>query len=122
MPTIVRIPHSAGGEPRTPVAEDRLVSGRPTQAVANAWSDPTGVFHSGVWEGDVGAWRVHYTEHEFCHMLAGRVRMRGDDGIETVVKAGDSFVIPAGFSGVWEVLEPARKLYAVYEPGQAPPD
>ena len=49
-------------------------------------------------------------------MLAGRVRMTGDDGRETVVAAGDSFVIPAGFSGIWEVLEPARKLYAVYEP------
>ena len=49
-------------------------------------------------------------------MQAGRVRMRGDDGSDTTVVAGDSFVIPAGFEGTWEVLEFARKLYAVYEP------
>lgn len=116
MPSIVAIPHTAADAERTPVATDRLVAGQPTQAIANAYSDPGQAFHCGVWEGDVGAWRVHYTEHEFCHMLAGRVRIRGDDGSEKVVAAGESFVIPAGFSGVWEVLEPARKLYAVYEP------
>ncbi len=118
---IVRVPHHAtAGEPSMPVAEDRLVAGHPTQRIANIWSDPGSAFHCGVWEGGVGAWRVRYTEHEFCHMLAGTVRMRGDDGSETVVTAGDSFVIPAGFTGVWEVLEPARKLYAVYEPETRP--
>ena len=29
---------------------------------------------------------------------------------------GDSFVMPAGFPGLWEVLEPAQKFYAIYEP------
>lgn len=116
MPSIVAIPHSTAGAPRSPVAADRLISGQPTQAVANGYSDPSEAFHCGVWEGDVGAWRVQYTEHEFCHMLVGRVRIVGEDGSERIVAAGDSFVIPAGFSGIWEVLEPARKLYAVYEP------
>jgi uncharacterized cupin superfamily protein len=116
MPRIVAIPHTTAGAERSPVAADRLIAGQPTQAVANAYSDPGEAFHCGVWEGDAGAWRVRYTEHEFCHMLAGRVRIVGDDGSETIVAAGDSFVIPAGFSGIWDVLEPARKLYAVYEP------
>ena len=114
--SILPIPHSTAGAPRSPVAAERLIAGQPTQATANAYSSADQAFHCGIWEGDVGAWRVHYTEHELCHMLAGKVRMTGDDGRETVVAAGDSFVIPAGFSGIWEVLEPARKLYAVYEP------
>jgi uncharacterized cupin superfamily protein len=25
-------------------------------------------------------------------------------------------VIPAGFTGTWEVLEPTAKLYVIYEP------
>lgn len=116
MPQIVSIPHATAGEPREPVAAERLVSGNPTQAVANAYSSADETFHCGIWEGDVGAWRVRYTEDELCHMLAGKVRMTGSDGSERVVVAGDSFVIPAGFEGIWEVLEPARKLYAVYEP------
>lgn len=117
MPLIVRIAHSTADETRTPVDPDRLLSGQPTQAVANAHSSPDQRFHCGIWEGDIGAWRVRYSEHELCHMLEGKVRMTGDDGHETLVAAGDSFVIPAGFEGIWEVLEPARKLYAVYEPG-----
>ena len=117
MPSIIPISHSTVGEPRTPVAAERLLRGQPTQAVGNAYSSADQAFHCGIWEGDVGAWRVRYTEHELCHMLAGKVRMIDNDGRETVVAAGDSFVIPAGFEGIWEVLEPARKLYAVYEPG-----
>jgi uncharacterized cupin superfamily protein len=116
MSGILRIPHHTDGHPAEPVASERLVAGNPMQSVANAYSDPGNAFHCGVWEGDVGAWRVAYTEHEFCHMLVGRVRMRGDDGSDVTVATGDSFVIPAGFEGVWEVLEPARKLYAIYEP------
>lgn len=116
MPMIVRIPDVAIDAQWTPVEAERLVSGHPSQAVANAYSSDDGRFHAGVWEGDIGAWRVRYTEHELCHMLAGKVRMTGEDGSETVVVAGDSFVIPAGYEGIWEVLEPARKLYAVYEP------
>jgi hypothetical protein len=120
MPAIVRIPHTTAGATHVPVDAERLVRGQPTHATANVWSDPGNQFHCGVWEGDVGAWRVRYTEHEFCHLLAGRVRMIGDDGVATEVAAGDSFVIPAGFTGVWEVLEPARKLYSVYEPASHP--
>ncbi|MET0656291.1 MAG: cupin domain-containing protein [Pseudoxanthomonas sp.] len=116
MPGIVRIPHDTGGAAQEPVASDRLVAGTPMQAVANAYSDAGNAFHCGVWEGGTGAWRVSYSEHEFCHLLTGRVRLTGDDGCAITLQAGDSFVIPAGFEGLWEVLEPARKLYAVYEP------
>lgn len=113
---IVRIPHEIVDVTREPVAPGRLVRGAPLQAAMNHYSDAGLAFHCGVWEGDPGAWRVRYTEHEFCHMLAGRVRIVDDRGGEQIVEAGDSFVIPAGFSGVWDVLEPARKLYVVYEP------
>ena len=118
MSPIVPVPHMPDETTRAPVAADRVVDGQPQQAVGNAYSSLDERFHCGVWEGGVGAWRVQYTEHEFCHLLSGRVRLRGDDG-ETVVTlaAGQSFVVPAGFRGTWEVLETARKLYAIYEPG-----
>ena len=116
MPDIVAIAHHAADAERTPVDAQRLVAGRPLQAVANAYSSGDDAFHCGIWEGDVGAWQVRYSEHELCHMLAGRIRITGEDGSIREYAAGDSFVIPAGFRGVWEVIEPARKLYAVYEP------
>ena len=117
MPRIVPVPHTPDEASRAPVAAERLVSGQPQQAVGNAYSTQDERFHCGVWEGGVGAWRVQYTEHEFSHLLSGRVRLRGDDGSEVLLEAGQSFVVPAGFTGLWEVLETARKLYAIYEPG-----
>ncbi|KAF1725376.1 cupin domain-containing protein [Pseudoxanthomonas japonensis] len=117
MPRIVPVPHTPDEASRAPVAAERLVTGQPQQAVGNAYSTQDDRFHCGVWEGGVGAWRVQYTEHEFCHLLSGRVRLRGDDGSEVLLGAGQSFVVPAGFTGLWEVLETARKLYAIYEPG-----
>lgn len=120
MPPTVRLPlaiaHGVADAPSEPIAPEKVVAGAPAQRIANAYSSADQAFHCGVWEGDVGAWRVRYTEDEFCHMLAGRVRIVADSGEERIVAAGDSFVLPAGFSGVWDVLEPARKLYAVYEP------
>ncbi len=117
MPVIVAVSHALDDVPREPVAADRLLSGHPSQAAANAYSAPDQRFHCGVWEGEAGQWRVRYTEHEFCHLLRGRVRLRGDDGSDVLLEAGQSFVVPAGFTGTWEVLETARKLYAIYEPG-----
>lgn len=120
MPPIVPLPDRIDHVPRQPVDGSRLIAGTPRQAIDNLYASADQAFQCGLWEGEVGAWRVHYTEHELCHMLAGRVRLIGDDGTEAGFTAGDSFVIPAGFTGVWEVLEPARKLYAVYEPPTPP--
>ncbi|CAN7178946.1 cupin domain-containing protein [Pseudoxanthomonas sp. LjRoot168] len=117
MSRIVSVPHTPDEATRAPVAAERVVHGAPRQALANAYSTQDERFHCGVWEGSVGAWRVQYTEHEFCHLLSGRVRLRGDDGSDVLLEAGQSFIVSAGFSGTWEVLETARKLYAIYEPG-----
>ncbi|WP_299342804.1 cupin domain-containing protein [uncultured Pseudoxanthomonas sp.] len=117
MSRIVSVPHTPDEATRAPVAAERVVHGAPRQAHANAYSTQDERFHCGVWEGSVGAWRVQYTEHEFCHLLSGRMRLRGDDGSDVLLEAGQSFIVPAGFTGTWEVLETARKLYAIYEPG-----
>jgi uncharacterized cupin superfamily protein len=94
---------------------DRVVSGACEQSVENHYSDPSGQFHAGIWSGGVGCWRVQYSEHEFCTMLQGRVKVSDNAGQSVLLSAGDSFVIPAGFEGLWEVLEPASKTYAIFE-------
>jgi hypothetical protein len=97
-------------------APERVVSGRCEQRLENHYSDPSGQFHAGIWSGDEGCWRVCYTEHEFCTMLRGRVKLTDSQGESIILAAGDFFVIPAGFEGLWEVLEPASKTYAVFDP------
>ncbi|VVO42529.1 hypothetical protein PS704_06037 [Pseudomonas fluorescens] len=41
--------------------------------------------------------------------------LRDNDGNSKTVRAGDRFVIPAGFRGTWEVLETCRKIYVAFE-------
>jgi uncharacterized protein len=96
----------------------KLLAGAPRTTLANHYSDPSARFHCGTWASTPGKWRVDYTEHEFCHLLEGRVRLTADDGTTLEFRPGDAFVVPAGFKGTWETIEPARKLYAIFEPGE----
>lgn len=94
---------------------ERIVAGDPAQRAWNLYSSADGRFHAGIWECQPGKWRVIFTEHEFCHILAGRIVVSGDDGSQHTYGPGDAFVSPSGFTGHWEVLEPARKYYVTYE-------
>ena len=53
---------------------------------------------------------MRYTENEFCHITRGRVRIEDGAAQRWTFAAGDSFVIPAGFAGVWDVLEPTAQV------------
>lgn len=97
-------------------AVDVLIAGNPTHTLSNHYSDASDQFFSGIWSSTRGKWRIKYTEHEFCHMLAGRVVIISADGERSEFGAGDSFVIPSGFSGTWEVVEDCRKLYVIFQP------
>jgi uncharacterized cupin superfamily protein len=96
-------------------AADRILAGDPVQAVSNRFSSADGRFNCGIWSCQPGKWRVIFSESEFCQLLEGIVIVRGDDGQERTFRAGDAFVMPSGFTGTWEVVEAARKYYAVYE-------
>lgn len=101
-------------EPYRPVA-DRILAGDPVQRAHNLFTSKDGHFHAGVWTCEPGKWRVVFTESEFCQLLQGVLVVTGDDGVERTFRAGDAFVSPSGFTGIWEVLEPAKKVYAIYE-------
>ena len=48
-------------------------------------------------------------------LQGGGIGLIERDGTFRVLRAGDRFVIPAGFKGTWEVLEPCRKIYVMFE-------
>ena len=95
---------------------DRIVKGVPQLTAWNHFSDPSRQFFAGVWAATRGSWRINYSETEFCHLLSGRVALVAESGRRWEFTGGDSFVVPAGFVGTWEVLEDCRKLYAIFEP------
>jgi uncharacterized cupin superfamily protein len=116
---VPRIVDFASTLPETSVSKppaDRLLAGDPEQTARNYFSDSGGRFFAGIWESTPGRWRVRYTENEFCHLTRGSIRIADSNGGQWTFKAGDTFVIPAGFAGTWEVIEPAAKLYVIYEP------
>ena len=98
-------------ETSTPPA-DRLVSGNPVHRTWNVEDDGKGLY-AGVWESTPGAWRVAYTEWEFCHIVSGVSVLTEDGGEPVTVRAGDDFVIRPGFNGVWTVVETTRKTYVI---------
>jgi len=98
----------------------KLLAGNPKQTLWNHYVDPTGKFSTGVWQSEVGKWNIAYTEEEFCQLLEGVSIISDSSGTAVRVSAGDSFVIPRGFVGSWEVVEPTRKIYVIYEADAEP--
>jgi uncharacterized cupin superfamily protein len=112
---LVLLDRLMSGESANP-APERIIAGIPRARVANQYADPTQQFFCGIWTSSTGKWRVRYTEHEFCVILEGRVRIESVSGIRHDVRIGDAFVVPAGFEGTWDVHEPCKKWYAIFEP------
>jgi uncharacterized protein len=103
------------GESVNPAPEN-ILAGIPRTRVSNQYSDARQEFFCGFWTSTAGKWRVRYTEYEFCGIVEGRVRIEAASGERYDFKAGDAFVVPAGFEGIWEVSEPCKKWYSIFEP------
>ena len=114
QPKIVVIERFQTGESSNPAPEN-ILAGIPRARVSNQYTDVTQQFFCGTWTSTAGKWRVRYTEHEFCVIIEGRVRIESAAGEKHEFKAGDAFVVPAGFEGIWEVTEPCKKWYSVFE-------
>jgi uncharacterized cupin superfamily protein len=113
--------HPVAAEEGT-VAGERMVS---TGALCrtttwNHYTDPSERFFAGIWASDVGAFKVSYTEEETCVILEGRVRLSDGSGGVKEFGPGSTFVIPAGFEGVWETVEPVKKVYTIWLPEPSP--
>ncbi len=96
---------------------DRCLKGAPEQSLWNQFQDSSKQMLSGTWECTEGKWQADYSaKSEFCHILSGKVVLTDEAGTASTFAAGDSFVIPMGFVGTWEVLEKVRKLYVIVTP------
>jgi uncharacterized protein len=96
---------------------ERLVRGNPERKTWNNYSNGSGEVFAGVWACEVGAWRIEMgpTEDEFFYITSGRCRLTDAAGVAVEAGAGESLLIPAGFTGVFEVLEPMQKHYMIVE-------
>ena len=74
---------------------------------------------AGVWEAgaSLGRWTV-WPVHEFFMVLSGEVVLV-EEGGETVVRAGESAVIPKGCRCIWNQCGPVRKYMVAFEDREA---
>lgn len=70
----------------------------------------------GYWTGEPGQVALDpwpYTE--VCSILSGCVAIQDRHGGELVFRAGEGFVVPKGWAGVWVTLERASKFFVMIE-------
>jgi len=89
----------------------KLIDGDP---VFTTWNlEERDGLYCGIWESTPGTWRISYDEWEYCRILAGHSVITEEGGTSFEARAGDSFVIPPGFKGTWQVVETTRKDYVI---------
>jgi len=96
---------------------DRLEQGDPRRETWTLYESAPAGLSAGIWSCEVGRWRIAFApdKHEYFFVLDGVVRLHDRDGRVTEVRAGQAAVIPAGFEGAFEVVEPVRKHFVVVE-------
>ena len=74
---------------------------------------------TGIWESTAGRWTVAARPiTEVAFIVAGRGRVTDADGGGHDLAAGDVLVLPAGWTGEWEIHEDLRKVYALIPSGE----
>lgn len=101
--------NAANANVGSPPLED-IISGNPT---TRSWSldAPTEDMGCGIWEATPGKWHFENSHWEYCHILEGVSIITEESGHSHHLKAGDGFVLRAGFKGTWEVIETTKKEY-----------
>lgn len=93
---------------------DAIVSGEPVQHSELKYAGHDNKVRSGIWESTAGIFRADYEGIvEFCHVLEGSARIKTGDGEETVVSAGDAFVLDAGLKTEWHVESFIKKHFMI---------
>lgn len=94
---------------------EKCTQGRPRQTFHKQFESEDRLFSIGTWECEVGSFTVNFTGHEFASLLEGRIMIEDEHGALLHFVPGMQLVFPAGYKGVWNVLEPSRKSYVWYE-------
>lgn len=118
-PNIVRFDAPLGEPSLDRPRAERLESGNPLRRTWSLYEAPQGDLSAGIWACEVGRWRIVFpaAKDEYFFVLEGVVRLHDAQGACTEFRAGQGGVIPGGFVGAFEVVEPVRKHFVVVDRG-----
>ncbi len=88
-------------------------------AASKAYADPTGALSCGIWRSAPNRIEVNYTKDEFCYIVEGEVHLTDAAGKTEIYRAGQGFVVPAGFKGIWDMPVAVVKYYVLHAPRAA---
>lgn len=117
MPQLIRFaehtPQPTIDHPRA----DRRVRGNPQRLTWEHFVSQHGDLSAGIWSCETGAWNIAFADgkDEFFCVISGHIRIISHDGEGGEFGPGEAGVIPAGFTGRFEVLEPVRKYFVVVD-------
>jgi len=88
------------------------VHGSPTSTTRKIYDvETTSV---GCWTCTAGSWpTLGRTTTECFHVLEGVFFLTNSDGSARRCVAGDTVVLPKGWSGHWDIIEPVKKIWVV---------
>lgn len=74
----------------------------------------TGQLVVSIYEADDGLVKiVDYPFDEFVHVLNGRAILTAEGATPQIFETGDSFVVPKGFTGTWEMQDNFREMIVI---------
>lgn len=98
------------------IPSEKLLAGNPDIINTLFYKDGAGNFTCGIWECTPCSFTAKYDEDEFYYMVEGKVVIRDDLGGAATFVPGDVILVPAGFTGSWDVVAYTKKFYAHSRP------
>lgn len=76
-------------------------------------------FDAGIWNSNAATieFSEPYPYNEYMHFLKDSVTLISTDGTVTKLEAGDSVVLPRGWTGTWKTPG-CTKIYVIHAPGK----
>ncbi|MDE1173213.1 MAG: cupin domain-containing protein [Parvibaculaceae bacterium] len=107
--------HLASIDLGEPEPKPTSVEGEQYEAAVELWRSDDGLVEIGVWECTPGRFTAaRETNSEICHIISGRVSLRGPEERTKEVLPGEMLVLPKGWRGEWIIHEKTRKLYILH--------
>lgn len=92
-----------------------LVAGTPKQHGLMVLDDKATGVSAGIWDCTAFTTkRAPYSVNEFMVLLEGSVAIVDANGKETVIKAGESFIIPKGLDCQWKQTGAVKKFFVIF--------